>query len=67
MPKGIGYGSGSAPGFARETGAPPIVKEQERAHSRNTLDQARPAAPDRGQTAGGSRQGGGSGGNKATD
>lgn len=33
--------SSGAPDFAKETGAPPIVKEHERAHSPNTLDPAR--------------------------
>lgn len=62
--KGKMDGSCPAPGFAREKSAPDGVKAHERAHSRNTLDQAKGPAPDRGQTAGGSRQGGkrGSGG-----
>jgi hypothetical protein len=43
-----GYGqlkhSDKAWGHARETGAPPIAKSHERAHSKNTLDQAKPGA-----------------------
>ena len=50
-------GPGSAPGFAGQTGAPPICKSHERAHSKNTLDPAKRGAPDSGQTRGGSRQG----------
>lgn len=56
--------SGPAPGFAHETGAPPVAKSHERAHS-STRDPARGPAPDSGQTRGGSRQGGRSGGNSA--
>jgi hypothetical protein len=43
---------------ARQTSCPPMVKSHERAHSKNTLDPAKGPAPDKGQTAGGSRQGG---------
>ena len=49
--------SGSAPGFAKETGAPKFVKEYERAHTK-AVDTAKSPAPDSGQTRGGSRQGG---------
>lgn len=67
MGKEFGYGqmkhSDKAPDFARGTGAPPICKSHEKAHSRNTLDQAKAPAPDSGQTAGGSRQGGKKGSN----
>ena len=45
-------GSGSAPGFAKPTGAAPIAKAHERAHSKNVFDQAKKAAPNKGQTSG---------------
>jgi len=57
MAKEYGYGQlkhgGGAPGFAKPTGAAPICKEHERAHSKNTLDQAKSRAPNSGQTKGG--------------
>lgn len=46
-------GPGSAPGFARGSGAAPIAKSHEAAHSRNTLDPAKGRAPNSGQTKGG--------------
>jgi hypothetical protein len=54
-------GPGSAPGFARETGMPKSGQLSQK-QAKNTLDQAKGAAPDRGQTRGGSRQGGKSSG-----
>ena len=57
-------GKGSAPAWdhAKESGkAPSFVKNYPGA--KNTLDQAKGAAPDSGQTAGGSRQGGRKGSN----
>lgn len=60
-------GPGGAPGFARGSTAPEFVKSHERAHSKNTLDPAKGAAPDSGQTKGGSRQGGKTGGNSPRD
>jgi hypothetical protein len=52
MNKQVKHG-GSAPGFARPTGAAPIAKAHEAAHSKNTLDQAKSRAPNSGQTKGG--------------
>lgn len=46
---------------ARQTGAAPIAKSHERAQSK-AMDPSRGPAPDSGQTAGGSRQGGKRGG-----
>ena len=48
---------------AKGSGAPDFVKAHERAHSKNTLDPAKAPAPNSGQTAGGSRQGGKRGSN----
>ena len=65
MAKEYGYGQlkhgDRAWSHARGTGAPPIVKSHERAHSK-AMDPSRGPAPDRGQTKGGSRQGGKRGG-----
>lgn len=49
--EGVLKSSGGAPDFARETGAPPIVKEHEGAHSPNTLDPAKGAGRQRGDGA----------------
>ena len=48
---GVLKSSGGAPDFARETGAPPIVKEHEAAQAPNTLDPARGAGRQRGDGA----------------
>lgn len=53
--------SGSAPGFARETGFPKSGQLSQK-QAKNTQDQARPGAPNRGQTAT-SKGGRGKGGN----
>ena len=50
MSKGQLKGPCAAPGFAKETGAPPIAKSHERAQAKAT-DPSRWPAPNRGQTA----------------
>lgn len=60
-----GKGSAPAPSFVKTNSAPPFVKNYPGA--KNTLDQAKGAAPDSGQTAGGSRQGGRKGSNSPTE
>lgn len=44
--------SGGAPGFAHETGAPPIAREHERAHSPNKFDPARGKGKDTSEPSG---------------
>lgn len=57
----------SAPDFAQVNPAPRDSGQTGRTGAKNTFDQAKSVAPDSGQTAGGSRQGGRKGSNSPSE